>query len=91
MIAPHLAPVPDPDEDDRPIIRRLRAEVRERLAQLDAERPTSLPIESDARIRLVVHEVVDAYQRRALSTTNTPRLADPVAAERELLARRLSF
>jgi len=86
MIAPHLYPVPDPDEDDRPIIRRLRKEIRERLAALDAENGPTLESENEARSTLIVRDVVDTYQRRALSTTNTPRLARPGAAEKELLA-----
>ncbi len=82
----HVAQMPDPDEDDRPIIRRLRRQVRERLAQLDAESGPALELENEARVRHIVHEVVDTYQRRTLSTTNTPRLTDPEAAEKALIS-----
>ena len=85
MNLPRLARVPDPDEDDRPIIRQLRKQVREHLADLDRE-GDGLDSDNEVRIRLLVHETVDGYQQRALSTTNTPRLGDPVAAERELIS-----
>jgi pilus assembly protein CpaF len=85
----HLADIPDRDEDDRPLIRLLRKQVRERLAQLDAESGPGVDLENEARVRLIVHEVVDAHQRLALTTTNTPRLADAEAAERELVSDQL--
>jgi len=81
--------MPDPDEDDRPIIRLLRPQVRERLAQMDADDGQAVELENEARVRLVVHEVVDAYQRRALTTTNTPRLAEPQQAEAWLISDQL--
>jgi pilus assembly protein CpaF len=91
MIVPrlHMADMPDPDEDDRPIIRLLRKQVRERLAQIDAESGPGLDLENEARVRLIVHEVVDAHQRLALTTTNTPRLVDGDAAEKELISDQL--
>jgi pilus assembly protein CpaF len=84
-----LADLPEPDDDDRPIIRLLRKQVHERLAQADAESGPGVDLENEARVRLIVHEVVDAHQRLALTTTNTPRLVDPEAAEKELVSDQL--
>jgi pilus assembly protein CpaF len=91
MIVPrlHLAEFPEGDEDDRPIVRLLRKQLRERLAQMDAESDRDIDLENEARVRLLAHEIVDAHQRLALTTTNTPRLVDPEAAERELVADQL--
>jgi pilus assembly protein CpaF len=77
------------DEDDRSIVRLLRKHMRERLAQVNAEGTAGVELENEARVRLVAHEVVDAYQRLALTTTNTPRLLDPQAAERSLVSDQL--
>src|ERR1051326_3330347 len=91
MIPPglHVSDGLEPEEDDRPIIRLLRNQLRERLAQLDAETQSSIDLENEARVRLLAHEIVDAHQRVALTTTNTPRLADPEAAEKELVSDQL--
>jgi pilus assembly protein CpaF len=84
--------VVDVDEDDSPIIRELRKQLRERLAEDDANSGVSLDdAQNDARVHLVVHEVVDGYQRRALSSTNIPRLLDPATAERELVSDVLGY
>jgi pilus assembly protein CpaF len=77
---------PDDDEDDRPIVRMLRRQVQERMAEMDAVSGPATELENEARVRLVVHEVVDGHQRRALSTTNMPRLADAEAGERALVS-----
>jgi pilus assembly protein CpaF len=83
------AQISEPEDDDRPIVRLLRRQLRERLAQMDAESGPAVELENEARVRLIAHEVVDGYQRRALGTTNTPRLADAEAAERELVSDQL--
>jgi pilus assembly protein CpaF len=83
--------VADFDEDDTQIIRDLRRQLRERLAEDDADSVAFDDAQNEARVHLVVHEVVDGYQRRALSSTNIPRLLDPVTAERELVSDVLGF
>jgi 8-oxo-dGTP pyrophosphatase MutT (NUDIX family) len=47
MINPrmHSAHMPDPDEDDRPIIRVLRRQIRERLAQMDVDTGPTIELE----------------------------------------------
>jgi len=76
-----------PPEEDRPIIRRLRLEVREALGRLSGDDEGSDP----ARVRRLIRECIEAHQRRAFSTTNTPRLIDAQAAERALVADFLGF
>src|SRR5437870_3328358 len=81
------------DEDDTPIIRELRRQVRERLAEDDTNTNSVAfdDAQNEARVHVVAHEVVDGYQRRALSSTNIPRLLDPATAERELVSDVLGF
>lgn len=74
-------------DEDRPIIRALKAEVRQALARLDADDERNDP----ARIRQVIHSCVEGHQRRAFSTTNTPALVDARAAEQLLIADFLGF
>jgi pilus assembly protein CpaF len=76
-----------PPEEDRPLIRALRAEVRQALARLNADDEQSDP----ARIRQLILDCIETHQRRAFSTTNTPRLIEPHAAERALVADFLGF
>lgn len=76
-----------PPEEDRPIIRRLRLEARQALARLSGDDERGDP----ARVRQLIREGIDAHQRRAFSTTNTPRLIDAQAAERALVADFLGF
>jgi pilus assembly protein CpaF len=76
-----------PPEEDRPTIRALRLEVRQALAHLNAEDEGNDP----ARVRQVICERIEAHQRRAFSTTNTPRLIEAQAAEQVLVADFLGF
>ena len=69
-----------PPEEDRPLIRALRIQVRQALARLSADDEQNDP----ARIRQLIRDCIDNHQRRAFSTTNTPRLVDAPAAERAL-------
>jgi pilus assembly protein CpaF len=90
-VTSYEAPGGDADEDDTPIIRELRRQVRERLAEDDANSLVFEEVQNEARVRLVVHEVVEGYQRRALSSTNMPRLVDAETAERELISDVLGY
>ena len=74
-------------EEDRLLIRALRVEVRQALARLNADDEGNDP----ARVRQVIRDCIEAHQRRAFSTTNTPRLIDPHAAEQALVADFLGF
>jgi pilus assembly protein CpaF len=74
------------EEDDRPIIRRLRQQVRERVSELDGQVDGASERDGDGRIRALVHSEVEAYQQRALGTAHTPRLVDASAAEQELIS-----
>jgi MinD-like ATPase involved in chromosome partitioning or flagellar assembly len=85
----NVAQILELEDDDRPITRLLRRQLRERLAQMDADGGPTIEIENEARVRLVAREIVEDYQRRALSTTDTPRLADAEAAEKELVSDQL--
>jgi len=76
-----------PPEEDRLLIRALRVEVRQALARLNADDESNDP----ARVRQVIRDCIEAHQRRAFSTTNTPRLIDPHAAEQALVADFLGF
>ena len=76
-----------PPEEDRPIIRALRIQVRQALARLSADDEQNDP----ARIRQLIRDCIDNHQRRAFSTTNTPRLVDAPAAERALVDDFLGF
>jgi pilus assembly protein CpaF len=76
-----------PPDEDRPVIRRLRPEVRQALGRLSGDDERGDP----ARVRQLIRECIDAHQRRAFSTTNTPRLIDAQAAERALVADFLGF
>jgi pilus assembly protein CpaF len=76
-----------PPEEDNPVIRRLRPEVRQALGRLSGDDERGDP----ARVRQLIRECIDAHQRRAFSTTNTPRLIDAQAAERALVADFLGF
>ncbi len=76
-----------PPEEDRLLIRALRVEVRQALARLNADDEGNDP----ARVRQVIRDCIEAHQRRAFSTTNTPRLIDPQAAEQALVADFLGF
>ena len=76
-----------PPEEDRLLIRALRVEVRQALARLNADDEGNDP----ARVRQVIRDCIEAHQRRAFSTTNTPRLIDPHAAEQALVADFLGF
>ena len=76
-----------PPEEDRPIIRKLRLEVRQALGRLSGDDERGDP----ARVRQLIRECIEAHQRRAFSTTNTPRLIDAQAAERALVADFLGF
>jgi pilus assembly protein CpaF len=76
-----------PPEEDRPVIRRLRLEVRQALGRLSGDDERTDP----ARVRQLIRECIEAHQRRAFSTTNTPRLIDAHAAERALVADFLGF
>lgn len=76
-------------EDDRPIIAQLRQVARRDVERLLAEADPDDAADSaqiEARIRQLVRDQVEGYQARARTTTNTPRLVDPAAAERALLA-----
>ena len=92
-ITSYVAPVgnADDDDDDTPIVRELRRQVRERLAEDDSKSLVFDDVQNEARVRLVVHEVVEGYQRRALSSTNIPRLVDVETAERELMSDVLGY
>ncbi len=76
-----------PAEEDRPVIRRLRLEVRQAIGRLSGDDEQGEP----ARVRQLIRACVDAHQRRAFATTNTPRLIDAQAAERALVADFLGF
>lgn len=76
-----------PPEEDRPTIRKLRLEVRQALGRLSGDDERGDP----ARVRQLIRECIEAHQRRAFSTTNTPRLIDAQAAERALVADFLGF
>ncbi|MGI9145807.1 MAG: hypothetical protein ACR2IK_04545, partial [Chloroflexota bacterium] len=76
-----------PPEEDRPTIRALRLEVRQALVHLNSDDESNDP----ARVRQVIRECIEAHQRRAFSTTNTPRLIDAQAAEQALVADFLGF
>jgi pilus assembly protein CpaF len=76
-----------PPEEDRPLIRTLRIQVRQALARLSADDEQNDP----ARIRQLIRDCIDLHQRRAFSTTNTPRLVDAPAAERALIDDFLGF
>jgi pilus assembly protein CpaF len=81
------APPPPPgayayDEDDGPIIRQLAREIRAAIAQLEDAEGEPL---SPARIRQLITQHLEQYERRARTTTNTPRLVDPAAAEHALV------
>src|SRR5947209_15668398 len=76
-----------PPDEDRPVIRKLRLEVRQALGRLTGDDERGDP----ARVRQLIRECIDAHQRRAFSTTNTPRLIDAQAAERALIADFLGF
>src|SRR6266851_65565 len=80
--APVLATFAGVPDEDRPIVRELRQRVRQELARLDDDKQTV----DDPRIRQVIREQIESHQRRAFSTTNTPRLVDAAAAERALIA-----
>src|SRR5690349_836271 len=70
---------------DRAPERALRETVRARVGQLLDERQLLAPRPDDAaRIRALVHEAVEAFQRRAL-TTGQPLLRDPDAVERRIV------
>jgi len=90
-MTPPLAPLTSlgggPPEEDRLLIRALRVEVRQALARLNADDEGNDP----ARVRQVIRDCIEAHQRRAFSTTNTPRLIDPHAAEQALVADFLGF
>ena len=88
-MTPPLAPLTSlgggPPEEDRLLIRALRVEVRQALARLNADDEGNDP----ARVRQVIRDCIEAHQRRAFSTTNTPRLIDPHAAEQRVLGTSL--
>ena len=71
-----------PPEADQPIVRRLRHDVRQALSRLSGDEEHSDP----ARVRQLIRDYIETYQRRAFSTTNTPRLIVARAAERALIA-----
>ncbi len=71
------------EEDDGPLVRQLAREIRAAIAKLeDAEGEPLGP----ARIRQLIAQHLEQHERRARTTTNTPRLADPAAAEQALAA-----
>src|SRR5712691_5321995 len=72
------------DETDRLIIRELRQRIDAALARLN----DGQAVVDEATLREVVHEQVQAYQRWARED-NRSRLADAVAAERELVRERV--
>jgi len=64
--------------------RALREEVRSAVSRLLGERELLTPgPEDEERIRVLIHDHVAAYQRRA-ATTNAPLLVDPEGVERRL-------
>lgn len=74
-------------EDDGPLVAHLRQATRRAVAELLAGADADEAADAgriEARIRALVHDQVEAYQNRARTSTNTPRLADPAAAERAL-------
>jgi hypothetical protein len=69
---------------DRQAERVLREEVRAAVSRLLGERELLTPgREDEERIRVLIHDQVAAYQRRA-ATTNVPLILDPDAVERRL-------
>lgn len=69
---------------DRAIERVLREEVRAAVDRLLGEQHLLTPGPDDEeRIRVLIRDHVEAYQRRAV-TTNAPLLADPEAIEKRL-------
>jgi pilus assembly protein CpaF len=64
------------------MIRRLRLEVRQSLGLLGSDDDHS----DLSRVRQLIRDCIESHQRRAFSTTNTPRLIDARAAERALVA-----
>jgi pilus assembly protein CpaF len=71
------------DEDDAPIIRQLAREIRASIAQLENAEGEPL---SAARIRELIAHSLEQHERRARTTTNTPRLVDQAAARAALEA-----
>lgn len=68
----------------RAVERTLREGVRVAVSRLLGEQQLLVPgPEDEERIRVLIHEHVAAYQRRA-AATNSPLLADPDAVERRL-------
>jgi pilus assembly protein CpaF len=69
---------------DRSAEQALRDEVRTAVSRLLGERELLTPEPDDEeRIRTLIHEQVNAYQRRA-ATTNAPLLIDPEGVERRI-------
>ncbi|HEV8636469.1 MAG TPA: ATPase, T2SS/T4P/T4SS family, partial [Chloroflexota bacterium] len=69
---------------DRAAERVLRETVREKVGRLLDERQLLTPRPDDeARIRALIHEEVEAHQRRVVAT-NQPLLADPAGVERRI-------
>jgi pilus assembly protein CpaF len=69
---------------DRAAERALRETVREKVGRLLDERQLLTPRPDDeARIRALIHEEVEAHQRRVVAT-NQPLLADPAGVERRI-------
>ena len=75
----HVAPTIDRGSE-----RGLRDEIRAAVSRLLGERQLLAPGRDDEeRIRAIIQDHVDAYQRRA-ATTNSPLLLDPEGVKRRL-------
>src|SRR5581483_7551253 len=83
MAAPATSPrLPGPT--DRAAERELREEVRAELDKLLGQRHLLAPGPEDERhVRTLIHERVEAFQRRAVGT-NTPRLIDQDGVEQRI-------
>lgn len=84
MTAVSNRPVDDVDETDRLILRELRERIEADLARLNDGRS----VVDEATLHGLIHDQVQAYQRRARDE-NRARLVDPLAAEHELLRERI--